>query len=148
MANQDTLTQPPVDDLICFMLYSSNHAMARAYLPHLKPLNLTYPQYIALNTLWATDGLTIGQICTKMGMDSGTITPLVKRLESYGHLRRQRSKTDERVVHVHLTPQGDVLRHKAPDVTACILRHAGLSTAELETLMTLLARLKANLAPR
>ena len=94
---------------LCFAVYSASLAFTRAYRPYLKALNLTYPQYLIMQVLWETDGLTVGEVGARMMQDSGTITPLVKRLEQAGLLKRRRSAIDERLVHIDLTDKGTAL---------------------------------------
>lgn len=124
-----------IEDLICFSLYSANHAMNRAYKPYLTELGLTYPQYIALTALWAEDGVTVGTLCDRLMMETSTLTPLLKRLEKQGHVERRRGEGDERQVFVHLTKTGRALENKAPTITACIVEATGQSEATLETLV-------------
>lgn len=135
-----------VEELICFALYSANSAMNRAYKPHLSKLGLTYPQYIALTALWEHDGVTVGQLCEKMQTETSTLTPVLKRLETQGHLVRKRGETDERQVFVHLTRSGNALRAKAPQVTACIIEETGLPPQTLPDLIRAIHAMRDNLA--
>lgn len=110
------MTQPDplnLDSMLCFAVYAAGHAFTRFYKPRLDALGLTYPQYLVFLVLWETDGLTVKGLGDKLFLDSGTITPLVKRLETRGLLRRQRDAVDERQVRVFLTPEGQALREKA-----------------------------------
>ena len=84
------------EDMICFAVYAASHALNRAYQPLLKTLDLTYPQYIALTVLWENDGQTVGAMGKRLGMESNTLTPLLKRLETAGHVTRARGKDDDR----------------------------------------------------
>ncbi|MEM7443961.1 MAG: MarR family transcriptional regulator [Pseudomonadota bacterium] len=131
-AETDALT---VEELICFALYSANHAMNKAYKPHLTALGLTYPQYITLTALWDRDGITVGALCDRLLMETSTITPILKRLEAQGHVERKRGKEDERQVFVHLTASGRALEAKAPEITACIIDDTGVPQAKLEKLV-------------
>ena len=125
-----------VEDLICFALYSTSHAISRAYAPLLKPLGLTYPQYIVLTALWDRDGQTNKQLCDRLLLDPSTLTPLIKRLERDGLVTRTRGTEDERMVFVSLTAQGQSLKAQAPDITRCIIDQTGTPMDELGDLMT------------
>ncbi len=129
--SMDDLTPPRLDTFACFAIYAAGHALNRVYKPLLDPLGLTYPQYLVMVALWETDGQTVGGIGEKLFLESSTLTPLLKRLEAAGHLRRQRDARDERVVRVHLTPGGQALRAQAKDIPGCILRASGLTAESL-----------------
>ena len=88
-----------LDNFICFALYTANHAMNRVYKPLLDALGLTYPQYLVMVSLWEEDGQTVGGLGDKLFLESSTLTPLLKRLEAAGYIRRERSREDERVVY-------------------------------------------------
>lgn len=105
-----------LSNLLCFAVYSANHAFNRLYKPILDELGLTYPQYVVMVTLWREDGLTVGQIGERVLLETNTVTPLLKRMEAAGLLRRTRGKTDERQVRVHLTDKGKALRVKARSI--------------------------------
>ncbi|MBD8491433.1 MarR family transcriptional regulator [Pseudomonas syringae] len=123
-----------LDNQLCFALYSTSLSMTKVYKPLLQALGLTYPQYLAMLVLWEQDGLTVGDVSTRLLTDPGSLTPLLKRLESEGLISRTRSKQDERVVLLHLTEQGRALQQKALSVPNCILSASGL---ELDTLREL-----------
>jgi len=127
-----------LDTFICFALYSANHAMNRLYKPMLDALNLTYPQYLVMVTLWEEDGQTVGRIGEKLFLESSTLTPLLKRLEVAGFIQRIRSKEDERQVLIHLTSEGVALEKKAASIPACIL---DASDKTLDELMRLKAEI-------
>jgi DNA-binding MarR family transcriptional regulator len=110
-----------LDHQLCFALYSASLAMTKLYKPVLAPLGLTYPQYLALLCLWETDGMTVSHLGERLQLDSGTLTPLLKRMETAGWLRRERSAEDERRVLVWLTPAGRQLKQQAKAVPACVL---------------------------
>ncbi|MGF1696214.1 MarR family transcriptional regulator [Vibrio lamellibrachiae] len=105
-----------LDNQVCFALYSASNAMGRAYQPLLKALDLTYLQYIAMMVLWEEETINIKQLGNKMRLDSGTLTPLVKRLEGKGYVTRTRSLEDERIRIVSVTEQGIQLREQAKDI--------------------------------
>lgn len=102
-----------LDSMLCFAVYAAGHAFTRFYKPRLDAIGLTYPQYLVFLVLWEEDGLTVKALGEKLFLDSGTITPLIKRLEARGLVRRQRDEEDERHVRIHLTPEGRALRAKA-----------------------------------
>lgn len=123
-----------LDLQLCFSVYAAAHAFTRFYKPLLAPLGLTYPQYLVLLVLWKGDGLPLGTIGSRLGLDSGTLTPLLKRMEAAGLLERQRAATDERQVLVRLTDEGRALETRAAAFPAVIGKAAGCSAAELDDL--------------
>lgn len=125
---------PVLSNQLCFAIYSASHAFSRAYRPLLDPLGLTYPQYLVMLILWEADGRTVGGIGERLGLDSNTLTPLIKRLEAAGHVRRTRDADDQRVVRVQLTQAGRALREKAAGVFASVTCATGLSEAAAEAL--------------
>ena len=136
-----------LDNQLCFALYSASLAMTRLYKPLLEPLGLTYPQYLALLVLWERDGLAVNELGERLFLDSGTLTPLLKRLEASGLVERQRDPQDERRVRIRLTPQGRALRERAESVPACVLRGSHTPLPELHALTLQLQALRAQLAP-
>lgn len=134
------------EDMICFAVYSTAHAINRAYAPLLKPLGLTYPQYIALTVLWEQDGLNVGELSKRLQMETNTLTPLLKRLEKLGHVDRRRGIEDERKVFVYLTKRGRALKKHAPHITACLVESTGMNSGELNQTIGLLNRLNTNLS--
>jgi DNA-binding MarR family transcriptional regulator len=129
-----------LDHQLCFALYSTSLAMTKLYKPLLEPLGLTYPQYLAMLVLWQGDGITVSQLGERLSLDSGTLTPLLKRLQSSGLLQRRRDSADERRVLLQLTPTGRALKARAVRVPQTIACAAG---CELGELASLTARLKA-----
>jgi DNA-binding MarR family transcriptional regulator len=121
----------PLDDHLCFAMYSANIAINRLYRPVLDELGITYPQYLVLSALWETDGRTIGEIAERLALESSTITPLVKRLETAGFLGRNRNPDDERQVNVSLTAKGRALRQKSNCLTETLLDRSGLPVADM-----------------
>lgn len=136
---------PRLDDQLCFAIYGAEQAMSRTYRSLLTPLGLTYPQYLVLMVLWETDDLSVKAIGERLGLDSGTLTPLLKRMETGGFLRRRRDPSDERVVRVGLTAAGQALKDTACRVMAAIGERSGLGMTELIRLHSDLRRLKQNL---
>jgi MarR family transcriptional regulator, organic hydroperoxide resistance regulator len=131
---------------ICFAIYSTAHAFNRVYKPLLDKLGLTYPQYLVMLVLWERDGLSVKEIGERLFLDSGTLTPLLKRLEAAHLLKRTRSTADERQVLVALTAQGAGLREKAKAVIPpAILAASGCSVGELSSLQKNLVALRARL---
>ncbi|MBB3017943.1 DNA-binding MarR family transcriptional regulator [Microvirga lupini] len=130
---------------LCFAFYSVSHAFNRAYRQFLDPLGLTYPQYVVLLVLWEQDDLTVKEIGDRLFLDSGTLTPLLKRLESAGHVRRARDKKDERQVRISLTDSGRALQAKAKEIpkqVGCVL---GLPLEEIRALTEQVAKLRGRL---
>lgn len=111
-----------LDNQLCFALYSASLAMTKLYKPLLDELGLTYPQYLVLLVLWEQDGVGVSEIGQRLNLDSGTLTPLLKRLESAGLLSRLRDTEDERRVRVVLTAEGRALKTQARRVPGCILQ--------------------------
>lgn len=127
--NPDDLLR--IDNFICFALYSAGHAFTRLYKPLLEPLGLTYPQYLVMAVLWENDGRTVGEIGEKLLLESSTLTPLLKRLETARMVRRTRDRNDERVVRIQLTPEGAALKQKALDIPQAIGCSTSLSIPEV-----------------
>ena len=130
---------------LCFSVYSTAHAFTRLYSNLLKPLDVTYTQYIVLLALWEEDGLTVRALGDRLGLDSGTLTPLLRRLEAAGHVLRRRDRRDQRRVHIHLTDQGRAARPDAQAVRSAVSRATGFSPTELRAVQSQLERLCAAL---
>ncbi|MFF7154230.1 MarR family transcriptional regulator [Streptomyces sp. NPDC008139] len=135
-----------LDDQLCFALYAASRAVTSRYRPLLDELGLTYPQYLVLLVLWQHGDVPIKDVGAALQLDYGTLTPLIKRLEAAGLVRRERSAEDERTVRVILTERGDALRDRARDVPPAIGAAMGLSPRETEAAMTLLRRLADNVS--
>jgi DNA-binding MarR family transcriptional regulator len=110
---------------LCFALYSASRAVVRAYAPLLEALGLTYPQYITLLVLWEEDGLSVRALGDRLGLDSATLTPLLKRLQEQALITRARDPRDERVVRIRLTANGKALKKKAARIPASLAARAG-----------------------
>jgi DNA-binding MarR family transcriptional regulator len=145
MPDNDPHSALLLDNQLCFALYSTSLMMTKAYKPLLKSLNLTYPQYLAMLVLWEEDGITVSHISKRLLTDPGSLTPLLKRLESDGLLNRRRRKDDERVVELHLTEQGLALQTQAKDIPDCIVDVSGQSVAGLMELKQRLVEMRSNL---
>ncbi|MGU3400541.1 MarR family winged helix-turn-helix transcriptional regulator [Brucellaceae bacterium D45D] len=131
--------------MVCFAIYSSANALARAYQPILARLDLTYPQFLVMLVLWENDDQTVSQIGAKLGLDSGTLTPLLKRLEAAGRIQRRRDAQDERQVRITLTDAGHALRHQAADVPEAIICALGKPLDELIDMRERLFNIRDNL---
>lgn len=125
---------PPLRDQLCYAIYTAGIAIQRAYKPLLDELGLTYPQYLVLNVLWAKDEQTVVSIADRLALESSTLTPLLKRLEAAGHLRRTRNANNERQVLVALTDQGRALQHKAGCLSDTLLAASTQTPPELAAL--------------
>ncbi|MBM6593581.1 MarR family winged helix-turn-helix transcriptional regulator [Microvirga pudoricolor] len=112
---------PPLQDQLCYAIYTAGIAIQRAYKPLLDELGLTYPQYLVLNVLWSEDEQTVGAIARTLALESSTLTPLLKRLETSGLLRRSRNRNNERQVVIALTEVGRALQHKAGCLSDALL---------------------------
>ena len=141
----DEIDRLALANQICFAAYSASHAFARRYKPLLATLGVTYPQYLCLLVLWEQDGLSVKEIGQRLLLDSGTLTPLLKRLEAMGLLQRRRDRDDERVVRISLTARGRELRATAEKIPPQLMRATGCSTAELGALRDGLLTLRDNL---
>lgn len=128
--------------MICFTLYNATQAMQQAYRPLLEPLGITYPQYLVLSTLWvAQTSLTVGGIGAEVHLDSSTLTPLLKRLETAGLVSRTRSSTDERQVRIALTEAGRAMESQAAHISSCIFEKCGMDSETLGALRMQIATL-------
>jgi MarR family transcriptional regulator, organic hydroperoxide resistance regulator len=119
-----------LDRQLCFALYSASRAMTAAYRPILSELNLTYPQYLVMLVLWEERSITVGRLGERLQLDSGTLSPLLKRLEANGFVRRTRSSADERSVEVTLTPAGRRLERRAECIPERLMHATGLTTKD------------------
>lgn len=130
---------------LCFAVYAAAHALNKTYKPLLEPLDLTYPQYLVMLVLWEGDGLTVKDIGERLFLDSGTLTPLLKRLETAGRLRRTRDSADERQVRITLTDAGRALRDLAAAVPPMLFCATGLDLPDLIGLKDDLSKLRTTL---
>jgi DNA-binding MarR family transcriptional regulator len=134
-----------LDKQLCFALYSASLAMTKMYKPLLGPLGLTYPQYLVMLALWEDDGVTVSALGDRLELDSGTLTPLLKRLESQGALSRERDTADERRVIVRLTAAGRRLKLQARKVPLRVARATGCDLGEIAALTRRLTALRETL---
>ncbi|WP_300008311.1 MarR family transcriptional regulator [Pseudonocardia sp.] len=136
-----------LDEQLCFALYAASRAMISSYRPRLDALGLTYPQYLVMLVLWEREEATVTSIGAALQLETGTLSPLLKRLESAGFVARRRQEVDERSVLVSLTPAGRALRERVPAVQRQVVEATGMSGAEIaelrEALHLLTVRLRA-----
>lgn len=150
MLPQETVPTCDEDSLqlssqLCFATYAAAHAFTRFYKPLLEPLGLTYSQYIVMLVLWETDNVTVKEIGQRLFLDSGTLTPLLKRLEASGVVQRKRDAQDERQVRISLTPKGRDLRAPVAAVWRDVVCGVGLSQDDFDTLKDQLNQLRQTL---
>ncbi len=136
-----------LDNQLCFALYSASLAMTKLYKPLLEELGLTYPQYLVMLVLWECDGLMVSELGQRLCLDSGTLTPLLKRLEAAGLVSRVRDAADERRVCIHLTAAGRRLKARAAKVPACVLAATQFSLHDLRQLTGQVRALRERLSP-
>ncbi len=129
---------------LCFPLYAAARNVTNLYTPWLRPLGLTYTQYIVFLVLWEKDGLSVTEIGEKLMLDNGTLSPLLKKMEHAGYIERKRSQEDERVVVITLTRAGEELQEKAAEIPAKIANCIDLPPEKAKTLYTLLYELLGN----
>lgn len=130
-----------LENQLCFPLYAASRKIVSAYTPYLKPLGITYTQYITFMVLWEEDGLFVGDICTRLHLDNGTLTPLLKKMEKQGFVVRRRDETDERKVRVFLTDEGRAMKERVRDIPRKVGSCVDLNTEEARTLYRLLYKL-------
>lgn len=135
----------PLDKYICFALYSANHAMHSVYKDLLKDVGLTYPQFLAMTVLWEKNNVPVGAITSKLQLDTNTLTPLLKRLETMGLVTRTRNTKDERQVILKLTRKGRALQKKTEEFSTCILSATGVSMEDVMDLQSRIMKLRDNL---
>ena len=148
MTQQNANKPVPLDDQVCYAIYSAGMAIQRLYKPLLDQLGLTYSQYLVLNVLWRDDEQTVGKIGEKLALESSTLTPLLKRLEVAGLLRRTRNPDNERQVVIALTEQGRALQSKAGCLGDALLESSGETSADLGALNREIRRLRENIYAR
>lgn len=134
-----------LDNQLCFALYSASLAMTKFYKPLLDEMGITYPQYLVLLALWEGDGQTVSELGQRLFLDSGTLTPLLKRMESAGLISRQRAASDERRVFIHLTAIGRQLQGEALRIPACIRQATQCDPAEVRALTRQIQSLRERL---
>lgn len=136
---------PTIDQMLCFAIYSAGHAFTRFYKPRLDALDLTYPQYLVFLVLWEKDDITVKTLGERLFLDSGTITPLVKRLKARGLVSRERDKVDERQVRIKLTDEGRAMETKALAIPLAVVEGTGGSLESIDALRQELDALRERL---
>ena len=130
-----------LDSQLCFPLYAASRKVVNLYTPHLKPLGITYTQYIMFLVLWEKDNITVGELCRRLMLDTGTVTPMLKNTEKQGLIKRTRSEEDERVVVITLTEEGKALYKKAKELPGKIGSCVKLDKSEAMALYKILYKL-------
>lgn len=130
-----------LDNQLCFPLYAAARQVVALYTPYLKPLGLTYTQYIVFLSLWEEDGVTVGDLGAKLYLDNGTLTPLLKKLQTQGYVERNRAEDDERVVLITLTDKGRELREKVKEIPFQVASHFSYPVEDSIRLRELLCKL-------
>jgi DNA-binding MarR family transcriptional regulator len=147
-ASQSSPAEPDplkLGGFLCFAVYSASHAFNRIYKPLLDQLGLTYPQYLVMTALWERDDETVGALGDRLFLESSTLTPLLKRLETQGRVHRTRDPQDERQVRVRLSEAGRALRAQAEAIPGCVLTASGLDLPTLRRLQTEISTLRDSL---
>lgn len=129
---------------VCFPLYAAARSVVGLYTPFLKPLGLTYTQYLVFLVLWEKDEVTVGEICERLKLDNGTVSPLLKKMQQAGYVDRKRSEEDDRVVIITLTEEGRALQEKAKEVPEKVGQCIDLEPEKVQTLYALLYELLEN----
>lgn len=144
MENTETLQ---LKNQICFPLYALSKEITKLYRPLLEQLDMTYPQYLVMMVLWENDGLTVSEVGEKLLLDSGTLTPLLKRLENKSFINRKRKKEDERVVELFLTEEGRNLQQKACSIPNEMIQKINIKTEDLVQLKNLVESILSKIQP-
>ena len=133
-----------LENQLCFPLYAAARSVVSLYTPYLKPLGLTYTQYIVFLVLWEKDGITVGEICDRLMLDNGTLSPLLKKMQQNGFIEKKRSGKDDRVVLVTLTEKGRSLREQAKEIPVRVAGCMDLPPEKAQLLYALLYELLKN----
>ena len=133
-----------LDNQLCFPIYAASRIITSLYTPYLKPLGLTYTQYILFLVLWEKDGLTVGEICRHLMLDSGTLSPILKKLRQQGYIEKQQNTSDERSFIITLTEKGRELQIQAKDIPLQVGRCVNISLEKAQQLRSLLNELLEN----
>ena len=141
LSTKDNYPQLLLESQLCFPLYAAARRVVNYYTPRLKPLGLTYTQYIVFLCLWEYGEMPVGDLCGRLYLDNGTITPLIKRMEQEGYVTRNRSREDERVVRVRLTDKGWAMREKVKEIPWAVGECVSLPREDAFQLYSLLNRL-------
>ena len=133
-----------LENQLCFPLYAAARNVTGLYTPWLKPLGLTYTQYIVFLVLWEKDGITVGEICNRLMLDNGTLSPLLKKMQQAGYIDKTRSQEDDRIVLITLTEEGKALQEKAKEIPGKVAECINLSPEKTQMLYTLLYEMLEN----
>ncbi len=142
---EDKYARIRLDSQLCFPLYACSRKIVQQYTPLLDELGITYTQYLTLMVLWEEGEATVGELTKKLYLDTGTMTPLLKKMQTKGLITRERSKEDERSVIIKLTPEGDALKDKAVAIPGHMIQCLNLSKGEFDVLYKALYKLLDNL---
>jgi len=127
-----------LENQLCFPIYATSRMITRIYQPYLEKLDLTYPQFLVMMVMWEHNSLTVGQIGSKLYLNTNTITPILKKLISKKYISKQRSVEDERIVHISLTDIGKEIQKQSAHIPECIINASGMSQDDLITMKTLM----------
>jgi DNA-binding MarR family transcriptional regulator len=142
--NYDYHEAMKLSNQMCFPLYAASRSVISLYTPWLKPLVLTYTQYLVFLVLWERDGITVGEICNRLMLDNGTLSPLLKKMQQAGYIDRKRSEEDDRIVLITLTEEGRALQEKAKEIPGKVAECIDLSPEKAQMLYTLLYEMLEN----
>ena len=142
--NYDYHEAMKLSNQMCFPLYAASRSVISLYTPWLKPLGLTYTQYLVFLVLWERDGITVGEICNRLMLDNGTLSPLLKKMQQAGYIDRKRSEEDDRIVLITLTEEGRALQEKAKEIPGKVAECIDLSPEKAQMLYTLLYEMLEN----
>jgi DNA-binding MarR family transcriptional regulator len=145
---EQTVEQLKLENQLCFPMYACARGIVKRYTPLFKPLGITYTQYIVLLVLWEEESISVGDLCRRLYLDSGTLTPLLKRMEEAGLLTRSRSSQDERVVIIRLTERGAAMRERAAEIPVQMGQCMPLTSEEAQTLYGLLYKILDGLSSK
>ena len=139
--NYDYHEAMKLSNQMCFPLYAASRSVINLYTPWLKPLGLTYTQYLVFLVLWEEDGITVGEICSRLMLDNGTLSPLLKKMQLAGYIDRKRSEEDDRIVLITLTEEGRALQEKAKKIPGKVAECIDLPPEKAQMLYSLLYEL-------
>lgn len=142
--NYDYHEAMKLSNQMCFPLYAASRSVINLYTPWLKPLGLTYTQYLVFLVLWEEDGITVGEICSRLMLDNGTLSPLLKKMQLAGYIDRKRSEEDDRIVLITLTEEGRALQEKAKEIPGKVAECIDLPPEKAQMLYSLLYELLEN----
>ena len=142
--NYDYQEAMKLSNQMCFPLYAASRSVISLYTPWLKPMGLTYTQYLVFLVLWEKDGITVGEICSRLMLDNGTLSPLLKKMQQAGYIDKTRSQEDDRIVLITLTEEGRALQEKAKEIPGKVAECIDLPPEKAQMLYTLLYELLEN----